>query len=130
MGGGQAHAVRKAFFADDRQRDALAAVDKVDLIAGLCGIAGHPCAEAFILGQTDDFTHCVALGLTLVQKLLVALGIGLDILFVTAGQFVKTGFLVIKKLFRSHFSSPLRKMVYKASVSRQSAERSPLFSKI
>ena len=130
MGGGQAHALLEALFADYGQRDPFVAVDLVKLVARLDGIVPRPCAEALGLRQTNHFPDRVALGLGFVQKFLVVPGIGLNVLFVAAGQPVEADFFVIKKLFRGHFRSPLLKMVYKASVSRQSAARSPLFSRI
>ena len=130
MRGGQAHALRERLFADHRERDALVAVDLVDLVAGLEGVVARPGMEALLLRKAHHFLYRVALGLALVEELLVVLGIGLHILFVAAGQLIEAGFFVVKQLFRSHFCSPLLKMVYKASVSRHRAARSPLFSMI
>ena len=128
MCGSQAYALRERLFADHRERDALVAVDLVDLIAGLEGVVARPCMEAFFLGQAHHFLDCVALGLGLVEEFLVLFGVGRHIPFVAAGQLIEAGFLVIKQLFGSHDNSPLLKIVYKASVSRHRAARSPLFS--
>ena len=104
MGGGQTHALRHAFFADDGEHNTLVAVDLIELVTGLYCIIARPCTEALGLGHTHHFFDRVALGLGLVKECLVFLGISLHAALVAAGQSVKSGLFVIKQLFGSHNS--------------------------
>src|SRR5699024_10605659 len=72
MGGGDAHPVLAALFADDRQADGLAPVVVVDLLPGpvlFAGLEGH---EAGGLGGLHRVGDGLPLGLGQVQELLVA----------------------------------------------------------
>ncbi len=104
MCGGQTDALCEALRADHGEHDALVAVDAVNLVTGLEGIVARPCAKALGLCHACDLLHGVALGLSLVEEGLVALGIGLDALLIRVGQTVKAGLFAIKKLFGSHSS--------------------------
>ena len=100
MGRADVRAVAQVLAADDGEHDALAAVVEVDLIAG--GKL-HACLvglEASLLRQLDAVIHAKALGLAVVEEVLVILAVGLHRLLVLRAQTVIAVLGRVQELFR------------------------------
>ena len=74
VGDDQTEAVLKAARADGGGHDRLLELDEVDLVAGLVGLLGVELDVAGILEHLLAFCGDLALGLAIVEELLVALG--------------------------------------------------------
>ena len=96
MGGEDAEAVLLQILAADAEHDnALAAVDKIFLVARLQGIAELVFGEAVFLCDGDGGVARFALGLAVVEELLISLGKGKHLLqFLFRGDFKVILFLV------------------------------------
>ena len=66
----------KSSLPDDSEHDALAAVIEVDLVAGAQLHTRFVGLEALLFRQLDAVLHAKALGLAVVEELLVVLAIG------------------------------------------------------
>ena len=80
-------AVAQVLAADDSEHDALAAVIEVDLVAGAQLHTRFVGLEALLFRQLDAVLHAKALGLAVVEELLV-LAIGLHRFFILCAQAV------------------------------------------
>ena len=81
-------AVAQVFAADDSEHDALAAVIEVDLVASAQLHTRFVGLEALLFRQLDAVLHAKALGLAVVEELLVVLAIGLHRFFILCAQAV------------------------------------------
>ena len=75
VGGGDIGAAGQRLLADHRQHDALSAVVAIHLIACFQGHTGLERYKPPLLGQLDAVLHAKALGLAVVQKVLIGLAI-------------------------------------------------------
>ena len=77
MGRADVRALGKRLLADHSQQNRLAAIDGVDLVAGLQGHAVLQRTEARLLGQLHRGDDAFAFGLRAVEEGLVGLAVGL-----------------------------------------------------
>ena len=89
------HALAKAPAADDRQHDGLAPVHLIELVPRLYRHAPDKGLEARGLGHGYGALHALPLRLAVVQKLLIALAVGIHGLQLAGGQTVIAVLLLI-----------------------------------
>ena len=92
--------VAQVFAADDGEHDALAAVIEVDLVAGAQLHTRFVGLEALLFRQLDAVLHAKALGLAVVEELLVVLAIGLHRFFILCAQTIVAVLGSVEQLFR------------------------------
>ena len=111
MGRADIRAVAQVLAADDGEHDALAAVVEVDLVAGGKLHARLVGLEASLLCQLDAVLHAKALGLAVVEEVLVILAVGIHRLLVLRAQTVIAVLGRVEEFFRqlvllTHVSFP------------------------